>query len=181
MKILALDTSGERLIACLYEPPKARSVALKAAKRQDLLLDKALQRFDLTGLDAIAVGVGPGRFTGIRIGVAFAVMLGKSLDVPVAGFRGLESLAIQRGGENVCAVLPNIRDEVFYRLSGEDRWGPRAEMEKAAKAAGAAVYEGPLKAETLARRAEALLKARQPLPTPQPYYLKPGNFERAAR
>ena len=98
LRILALDTSGERLLACRYDPSKTASLSLKAAARQDVLLDKALARLlpkDGGPLDAIAVGTGPGRFTGIRIGVAFAVILGKTLKVPVAGFRGLESLAYQ--------------------------------------------------------------------------------------
>jgi len=197
MKILALDTSGESLLACRYGEGKTVSLNLKAAARQDVLLDKAVARLMPDGngsLDVIAVGTGPGRFTGIRIGVAFAVVLGKTLKVPVAGFRGLESLAFQMSLERkapakVCAALYSIRDEWFYGLYridgpgdvaaiGEERWGPRAELEKTAKEAGAEIYEGPLKAETLARRAESILNSGKALPLAEPYYLKPGNYEK---
>lgn len=207
MRILALDTSGERLIACRYEEGRTKSLSLKAVARQDLLLDKALPRLlpspihgrragEESRFDAIAVGTGPGRFTGIRIGVAFAVVLGRTLGVPVAGFRGLESLAYQASWEKgtrfpatVGVSLPSVRDEVFcalyrlesagrVRLLGEERWEPRPEFERRCRESGAAAYARPLKAETLARRVAALLEARRPLPPPEPYYLKPGNFER---
>ena len=214
LRILALDTSGERLLACRYGEGKTLALSLKAAARQDVLLDKVVDRLlppSIHGrragvesaLDVIAVGTGPGRFTGIRIGVAFAVVLGKALKVPVAGFRGLESLAFQescrphrplrghlpRGGRKIACALYSIRDEWFYGMFridgpgeivalGDEKWGPRAELEKIAKDEGAEIYEGPLKAETLARRAEAFVKAGKALPAAEPYYLKLGNYEK---
>lgn len=213
MRILALDTSGERLSACRYEDGRARALSLAASARQDLLLDRALAHLYPEGamrLDAIAVGVGPGRFTGIRIGVAFAVVLGRTLGVPVAGFRGLESLAYQaswaRGAKfpfTAHPVLPAVRDEVYWgayrveapgkvRAMGADGWGPRSEIPSlpgrrlAGPSALASRSSRPkgrgevLRAETLARRAAALLAAGAPLPAAAPYYLKPGSYEKKA-
>jgi len=69
-------------------------------------------------LDRIAVGVGPGTFTGLRVGVATARGLAQSLSVGLLGFSSLAALA---GGatpeaERVLAVIDARRGEVFASL-----------------------------------------------------------------
>jgi tRNA threonylcarbamoyladenosine biosynthesis protein TsaB len=65
-------------------------------------------------VDLIAVGVGPGTFTGLRIGVATARALGHALRVPLAGVSTLRSLAMNvRRAEVVLSVLDARRSEVF--------------------------------------------------------------------
>jgi tRNA threonylcarbamoyladenosine biosynthesis protein TsaB len=69
----------------------------------------------------IAVGVGPGSFTGLRIGIATARGLAQSRNLPVTGVSTLEALARGSGAEIVLAVLDARRGEVFaaaYRGSG---------------------------------------------------------------
>jgi tRNA threonylcarbamoyladenosine biosynthesis protein TsaB len=75
-------------------------------------------------VDLLAVGLGPGSFTGLRIGIASARGLGASLGLPVAGVCTLD--AIGRGigetgvsGERL-AVLDARRDEAFAALYAED-------------------------------------------------------------
>jgi tRNA threonylcarbamoyladenosine biosynthesis protein TsaB len=63
-------------------------------------------------LDRIAVGVGPGSFTGLRIGVATARALALARDMEIVGVSTLESLALNAEGL-VCAVLDARRSEVF--------------------------------------------------------------------
>jgi tRNA threonylcarbamoyladenosine biosynthesis protein TsaB len=73
------------------------------------------------GVDCIAVGVGPGTFTGLRIGIATARALARARSVPLLGVSTLQSLALARpraddvpaGLDAVLAVLDARRGEVF--------------------------------------------------------------------
>lgn len=74
-----------------------------------------------SGLGGIGVAVGPGSFTGVRVGMATAKGLGFALDVPVEGLSTLEALALAaatRGGrvEHICPVLDAGRGEIYAAL-----------------------------------------------------------------
>ncbi|HLI59789.1 MAG TPA: tRNA (adenosine(37)-N6)-threonylcarbamoyltransferase complex dimerization subunit type 1 TsaB [Solirubrobacteraceae bacterium] len=73
---------------------------------------------DWSGVDLIAVGTGPGTYTGIRIGVASARALAAAHGIPIAGVSTLRALAAGAAGaaddgELVLAVLDARRGEVF--------------------------------------------------------------------
>ena len=77
-------------------------------------------------LERVAVGLGPGRFTGLRVGVATARGLAQSLSIELAGVSSLHALAAgalrtgSSGHERVLAVIDALRGEVFaagYALS----------------------------------------------------------------
>jgi tRNA threonylcarbamoyladenosine biosynthesis protein TsaB len=70
-------------------------------------------------LELLAVGVGPGSFTGVRIGLAAARGLALALDLPVAGVSTLEALAA--GVPGAVAVIDARRGEIFVHLSGQVR------------------------------------------------------------
>jgi tRNA threonylcarbamoyladenosine biosynthesis protein TsaB len=70
-------------------------------------------------LERLAVGLGPGSFTGIRIGLAVARGLALSLDVPGAGVSTLAALAA--GAADAVPVVDAKRREVFTLLDGEPR------------------------------------------------------------
>ena len=80
----------------------------------------------LSALDAIAVDVGPGRFTGIRVGVAAAKGFGYALGIPVVTARSTELLALGASLDSgpVVPVVDMRRGEVAYALPG-DSGNPR--------------------------------------------------------
>jgi tRNA threonylcarbamoyl adenosine modification protein YeaZ len=72
---------------------------------------------DARELEALAVGIGPGSFTGIRMGLAAARGLALSLDLPVAGVSTLGALAA--GAPEAVALIDAKRHELFLEQDGE--------------------------------------------------------------
>jgi tRNA threonylcarbamoyladenosine biosynthesis protein TsaB len=85
-------------------------------------------------LDAVAVSVGPGSYTGLRIGVSTAKGWAMATDADPVGVPTLKAYAAQarpwsEPGDVVCALLDARRDEVYagaYRRT-EDGWAPHAD------------------------------------------------------
>lgn len=70
-------------------------------------------------IDRIGVTVGPGSFTGLRVGLAFAHGLGAALDRPVVGLSTLDALAASADGaatDNVGALIDARRGQVYARF-----------------------------------------------------------------
>jgi len=83
----------------------------------------------LAQLDRLAVGVGPGTFTGLRIGVATARALAQAAELPLVGVSTLRSLAagaaaLAADGRPVLAVLDARRGEAFAAAWGVGRPTP---------------------------------------------------------
>jgi tRNA threonylcarbamoyladenosine biosynthesis protein TsaB len=117
--VLAFDTATNVATSALVHDGdvlgERASQAVRVLEDADTLLsDAGLTPADLT---AIAVGVGPGSFTGIRIGLAAARGLTVALDLPVAGVSTLRALAT--GAPGALPVIDAKRREVFTLLDGE--------------------------------------------------------------
>jgi len=87
----------------------------------------------LDAVSRIVVGVGPGGFTGLRIGIATALGLGQALGVPVVGASSLEALALgiadaSPEGALLAPVIDARRREVFGALYRVDESGELDEI-----------------------------------------------------
>lgn len=119
MLILAFDTATDVATSALVLDGEVlgerSSVPRTLLEDVDALLRQAGAR--VGEVAALAVGTGPGSFTGTRIGLAVARGLALALDVPAAGVSTLDALAA--GAQGAVPVIDAKRGEVFVP-------GPRA-------------------------------------------------------
>jgi tRNA threonylcarbamoyladenosine biosynthesis protein TsaB len=128
MLILAFDTATEIATSALVADGEVLgervSRAVTLLEDVDALLRQGGAHAD--EIDALAVGIGPGSFTGVRVGLATARGLALALDVPVAGVSTLAALAA--GAPGALPVIDARRREVFV-ANGEPRAVAPAELE----------------------------------------------------
>ena len=105
MNVLALDTALEACSVAVLrdgEPPVMRREGMARGHQERLAPmvaeTMAEARLAFAALDRIAVTVGPGSFTGLRVGLAFAKALSLALDIPCIGVGTLEALAASTPG-----------------------------------------------------------------------------------
>ena len=141
MLILALETSTELgscalwrdgdIVERLCPPGQSHSETLLPLVRE-LLGESGLK---VAQLDAIAFGVGPGAFTGLRVACGIAQGLAVAANIPLVPVTSLEAMAEMTGAEQVLALLDARMGEVYagsyqrsangYALQGEIRvWSP---------------------------------------------------------
>jgi tRNA threonylcarbamoyladenosine biosynthesis protein TsaB len=128
MLILAFDTATDVATSALVSDGEVlgerTSRAVTLLEDVDALLRQAGAH--TRDLDALAVGVGPGSFTGLRVGLATARGLALALGIPVAGVSTLDALAA--GAPGAVPVVDARRREVFALLD-EPRVLAPAELE----------------------------------------------------
>jgi tRNA threonylcarbamoyladenosine biosynthesis protein TsaB len=123
VRILAFDTAtaattvaladGDSVLERRDDPPAGARP--RHTSRLMPLIAESLEEagWGWDALDRLAVGVGPGTFTGLRIGVATARALAQARRLELVGVSTLESLSLNSDADNVCAVLDARRGEVF--------------------------------------------------------------------
>ena len=131
--ILALDTSTEACsVALLYQGKYYQSSevcprghATKILPMVDQILGNA--GIKLNQLDALAVGRGPGSFTGIRCSITFAKMMRISLSIPIYGYTKFELANFFLKPE---LKNKNIKKRIFLHYQGEEFFHSSYRMDK---------------------------------------------------
>ncbi len=156
MKILALDTATAACSVALWCGRALRARRFEAMRRGHAealmpMVEAAMAetRLAYSDLDLIATTVGPGTFTGLRVGLAAARGLALAADLPIAGVSTLEALAHgiardRNADRAVAAALDARRGEVYLQTFGADLapLGPPQALTPAA--AAAALPAGPV-------------------------------------
>jgi len=151
---VALGRDGS-VLARSSEPAARRHAEMLVPAIDARLRDAGLRPADL---DALAVGIGPGLFTGLRVGVTTAIVMARALAVPVVAVPTLDLLAAPHAadGRVVAPVVDARRREVFgatfatgpggARRLAEDSVGPAGDLADALDALGVDVLvvgDGP--------------------------------------
>ena len=192
MNILAVDATGDVVSVAAQAGGKVYALRKSGKRPHDELLLPAVEtllkraKLSYEDLDAVAVASGPGRFTGIRIGLSFAAILGMKLKIPALAVSRLEAAAEKSGANDALAALPGWKNEVysqrFRRLKalGEAAWTAPEEwpsVRAQAEAKGLAVAYYDTDAADLLPVARRRLKDKK-LPPLAPFYLKPAGYEK---
>lgn len=194
--ILAFDTSAAHCAAALLCGGKVflrtEEMGKGQAERLFPMLEEMLVEAGTSWaeLDAIGVGIGPGNFTGIRIGVAAARGLALSLKIPAVGVSTFDALALDAGFVVTSVAAP--RNTMYVKLPDADPVqcdiadmplpNPKAEAlaighraeDIAARTGGRAVAPKYPLAEAIARKARRKMH-NVALPPPAPLYIKPAD------
>ncbi|WNO72865.1 tRNA (adenosine(37)-N6)-threonylcarbamoyltransferase complex dimerization subunit type 1 TsaB [Streptomyces sp. AM8-1-1] len=121
MLLLAVDTATPAVTAALHDGTSvvAASSSVDARRHGELLLpavDRVLAEagVKLDAVTAVVAGVGPGPYTGLRVGLVTATTFGSALGVPVHGLCTLDGLAYASGLEGPFVVATDARRKEVY-------------------------------------------------------------------
>ncbi|MDB1087419.1 tRNA (adenosine(37)-N6)-threonylcarbamoyltransferase complex dimerization subunit type 1 TsaB [Streptomyces sp. ACA25] len=127
MLLLALDTATPAVTVALHDGTRVLAVfdQVDARRHGELLLpgvDRVLAEAGHTPADltAVAVGTGPGPYTGLRVGLATAEAFGAALDIPVHGVCTLDAIARATGRTEPFVVATDARRKEVYWARYED-------------------------------------------------------------
>ncbi len=182
--ILAFDTSGPHCAAAVLHignQSVARSEPLVRGQGERLfgLLEEVMAdaRIAWPDLGAIAVGIGPGNFTGVRISVAAARGLALSLGIPAIGITTFEAVALDEP-DPCWVVIDARRGEVYAQRMGRDPGAPQLMPDDAADTLDAPVLLADKvdPANIVARMSRiAATRIGTPQPRPAPLYVRPPD------
>lgn len=129
MIILAIDTSLASVCACVFDGAANRMLAseailMKRGHSEALmpLVERVVTAVPggFASLQRIAVTVGPGSFTGIRVGVAAARAMAIALDVPVVGVSTLAAFAsqlvLESGDSDIVAAIDARHNQIYVQV-----------------------------------------------------------------
>jgi tRNA threonylcarbamoyl adenosine modification protein YeaZ len=115
-KVLAIDTSTSRSCVAIIDGSKLlysgyRDGATAHGPSLPALVQEALAVCDV---DEVVVGMGPGPFTGLRVGIAFAQSFALAREIPVRGVCSLDAIAAQVTEKDFIITVDARRKEVYW-------------------------------------------------------------------
>ena len=115
-KVLAIDTSTSRSCVAIIDGAKVlysgfRDGATAHGPSLPSLVQEALAVSDV---DEVVVGMGPGPFTGLRVGIAFAQSFALAREIPVRGVCSLDAIAAQVTEKDFIITVDARRKEVYW-------------------------------------------------------------------
>ncbi|WP_030482922.1 tRNA (adenosine(37)-N6)-threonylcarbamoyltransferase complex dimerization subunit type 1 TsaB [Nocardioides aequoreus] len=152
--LLAFDTATSRVTVALHDGDRVVAAydADEAMRHGEMLapgIERVLAEAGATvaDLDGVAVGVGPGPFTGLRVGLVTARMLALTRGLAVHGVCTLDVIAAEaarEGGDELTVVTDARRKEVYLASYGGGRrvWGPEVVRPEDARLHGRVVGRG---------------------------------------
>jgi tRNA threonylcarbamoyladenosine biosynthesis protein TsaB len=201
VKLLALDTATPFVVVAAYDGERAFERVSDGPMKHgeqvapliaQVLADAGWTPSDLTG---IAVGVGPGPFTGLRVGLVTARTMGFALDIPVHGVCTLDVFALDAEVDGPFTVVTDARRREVYLATYDPRRTAGPEVVRPAEAAtvgtvigpGTELYPDAFGAPTGPMQLSAITMARavaqdlvEVLP-PEPLYLRRPDAVEAAK
>ena len=135
MRILAIDTALGACSACVLDEGEAQplaheSLAMERGHAEALmpLIERVMDRVEggFSSLDRVAVTVGPGSYTGLRVGVSAARAIAFAAEIPAVGVTTVAAVAAplvgREGGRVIAAALDARHGQVWFQaLSSEGR------------------------------------------------------------
>ena len=198
MIVLALDTAlgacqaavlkGDLILAAMSEPMERGHQERLAPLVRETMQASGLAFSDL---DRVAVVVGPGSFTGVRVGLAFAKGLSLALDIPCVGVGSMEALASGVSGL-AAAVIDAPRGQRYLQIfrDGAALAQPEALLAEAEAARVASLVDGPVRRigpaadgpafPDIAAVARMAAARDAPKGRPSPVYLRPPDAKTLA-
>jgi len=115
-KVLAIDTSTSRTcVAIIDEETVVYSGHRDGATAHGPSLPELVQEaLTFTDVDEVVVGMGPGPFTGLRVGIAFAQTFALAREIPVRGVCSLDAIAAQVNDVDFIITVDARRKEVYW-------------------------------------------------------------------
>ena len=128
--VLALDSAVNGCGVCVYDGEEAVRLAktvepMMRGQAEALipLVEDVIKQsgIDFSAIDLIATTVGPGTFSGLRVGLSAAKSYALALGKPLYGFSTLEVIALNyannvSGGVNICVLIESKRQDFYFQL-----------------------------------------------------------------
>jgi tRNA threonylcarbamoyl adenosine modification protein YeaZ len=141
-KVLAIDTSTSRTCVAIIEGERVLySGSLDGATAHGPSLPQLVQEaLKISEVDEVVVGMGPGPFTGLRVGIAFAQSFALARQIPVRGVCSLDATAAQIKESDFIITVDARRKEVYWARYTDGRRIGEPAVNFPADVTGATIY-----------------------------------------